>query len=131
MLIASKRVAGKKTPYPKVVKNFGTVATEEDALKLKATAQQYLELTLTKDNQAELKNITPLVINFGKDISSCTTEIIGFKHIYEQLFNSIFPNTGLKKVGNAILKKLAIMRIIKLKSKRYTANMANNFGYYI
>ena len=37
MLITSERVAGKKTPYPKVVKNFGTVATEEEALKLAAT----------------------------------------------------------------------------------------------
>lgn len=129
LLIASERRTGKNLPYPKVVKNFGTVTTEEEALKLKDIAQQYMvSISSAIEQNNSTKNVS-LIIKSANDILSCTTEIIGFKNIYEGLFDSIFSNLDLKNIGKSTLKQLSIMRIIKPKSKRYTANIASNFSY--
>ena len=70
-----------------------------------------------------------LTIRSGQDITSCYSETIGFKDLYGKLFKKIFIDTGLHNISNTMLGELAVMRIIKPKSKLYTANISNNFGY--
>lgn len=132
LLIASERVSGGQ-PYPRIIKHFGVAKTEQELSNLKIIAQQYLDYIIANNNSIPTSIIPTepkmLTIKSSKDITSCSCEIIGFKDIYGKLFKKIFTDTGLHNIGNTMLGELAVMRIIKPKSKLYTSNIASNFGY--
>ncbi len=127
LVTVSERIPGKKNPYSRVLKSFGTAKCEEEITKLKAEAEVYCHsISAFKRPKASTES---LVIESAADISSCTTKIKGFHDVYSKLFYSIFSNTNLKPKGNEMLSQLAIMRIIEPKSKNYTANISAQFGY--
>ena len=132
LLIASERVPGGQ-PYPRIIKHFGVVKTEQELSNLKIIAQQYLDSIIAKNDNVIPATIPTepkiLTIRASKDITSCSCEVIGFKDLYGKLFKKIFIDTGLHNISNTMLGELAVMRIIKPKSKLYTANISNNFGY--
>lgn len=127
LLTISERIQGKKNPYSRVLKSFGTAKTDEELAKLKSEAEDYLSNINSIKTQKPF--LDSLVIETAADISSCTTRSTGFHDIYHKLFFSIFADTNLKPKGNNMLSQLSIMRIIEPKSKNYTANIASNFGY--
>jgi transposase len=131
LLVSSERVSGGQ-PYPRIIKHFGVVKTEQELSNLKIIAQQYLDSIIANDNAIPKiisKESKILTIKSSKDINFCYSEIIGFKDLYGKLFKKIFIDTGLHNISNTMLGELAVMRIIKPKSKLYTANISNNFGY--
>lgn len=131
LLISSERVSGGQS-YPRIIKHFGIVKTEQELSNLKIIAQQYLDAIVANNNVIPATIPTDpkfLTIKSSKDITSCSYEITGFKDLYGKLFKKIFIDIGLHSISNAMLGELAVMRIIKPKSKLYTANISNNFGY--
>ena len=127
LLIASERIPGKKNPYSRIIKNFGSTKDEVELIRLKIIAEDYLNNMHSA--KAPKPSIDSLVIETAADISSCTTRVRGFHDVYHKLFSSIFADTSLKPKGNEMLSQLAIMRITEPKSKNYTANISSNFGY--
>jgi transposase len=127
LLISSERLPGKKNPYSRILKSFGSAKTTERLAQLKLLAENYLSsMHSLKTPKASLDS---LVIETAADVSSCTTKVRGFNDIYNKLYSAIFADSSLKTKGNDMLSQLAIMRIIEPKSKNYTANIASNFGY--
>ena len=130
LLVSSERIPGGQS-YPHIIKHFGVVKTEQELSNLKIIAQQYLDSIIADDKVIPKTTSTGseiLTIRSGQDITSCYSETIGFKDLYGKLFKKIFINTGLHGISNTMLGELAVMRIIKPKSKLYTANISNNFG---
>ena len=131
LLVSSERIPGGQS-YPRIIKHFGIVKTEQELSNLKIIAQQYLDSIIADDKVIPKTTSTGseiLTIRSGQDITSCYSETIGFKDLYGKLFKKIFIDTGLHNISNTMLGELAVMRIIKPKSKLYTANISNNFGY--
>ena len=126
-VVESVRIVGSKYPRPRLLKSFGSASTNTEIEALKLKAQEYLDSLPAI--QFKPSTIGELVIRAESDISSCTSTIMGFKDIFNKLYNDIFHSTTLKTKGNDMLSQLAIMRIIEPKSKNYTANIASDFGY--
>ena len=127
LLTISERLPGKKNPYSRVLKSFGTAKSEQEIAKLKSEAEDYFN---SMHSEKKLKApLDSLVIESPADISSCTARVKGFHDVYHKLFSSIFSDTNLKPKGNDMLSQLAVMRIIEPKSKNYTAHIASQFGY--
>jgi len=125
-LIESIRMAGKKQPRPRLIKSFGSSSDHQEIKMLREQAQVYL------DNLPSVQAISStqgeLVIRSAEDVESCSVIITGFKTVFNSLYNDIFAATGLKDKGNKILCDIATMRIAAPKSKRATANIADDFG---
>jgi transposase len=129
LLISSRRIPGRKTPYPTVVKHFGSAQDSIKVNELKMAAKAYMEASCALEvNKGESE---VLRIEGGHDIYSCEVKRVGFDHIYGELFKSIFHDIGLKTKGINILKELVVMRIAKPKSKHYTASISEQFGYHL
>lgn len=128
LLIASKRIEGKKHPQAIVIKSFGSTFDKEKLKKLVKEATTY------KANHAVTTNLG----NSNKkhhyicteQIDSCKVCTIGFRYFYGSIFDKYFYTALPKKINKQTLKDLSILRIGAPASKLNTSKQANNLGVF-
>lgn len=120
-LIHSVREEGKNHASSKVVKCFGSSADEATIEKWRLEGEKLKEELNNNSNKITL----PRNLN---EILSCTTEELGSKYLYSEIFKLFFSNLKLKNVNLETLMDLVVMRIIKPVSKLKTANISETFG---
>jgi transposase len=123
LLMTGERVAGKKHPVSRIIKNFGS---ERDINKLRLLVEKaeaykaHLELTSPKAKT--------LKITSDLDLKSCCSYNTGFSDVYGNGFDRIFSKLALKEHIKDKLRKLVIMRIASPASKLRTTQLALEYG---
>jgi transposase len=141
-ILESVRIPGQKNPKSMVMMTFGSGGTLEEVEYLKGRARAYLDGLeregSPRDSRASFAKHTPngektfevpggVLLQYGENISSCTSHIKGFNDVFGLLYDRIFTKTGLQSKGNRMMKDLAIMRIAHPKSKNFTAQIAKEY----
>lgn len=124
LLEISERVAGKKYPVSRTIKNFGSARGKRAIAELVTQAEAY---------KSKLESLSPkpqtLKISSELDLKSCRSYNAGFSDVYGKNFDTVFAKTDvLNPHLNERLRDLIVMRIASPASKLKTANVANEYN---
>jgi len=125
MLVRGDRVAGKKHPISRMIRNFGTTADKTELESLIAQAEAYRVYLLANAPQTS----RTLRLTSDVDLKFCRSFNIGFNDVFGCFFDKIFHVLALKPHHLIEFKKLIIMRIASPASKRKTTRLACDFGF--
>jgi transposase len=123
MLVAGERIAGKKHPIPKTIRNFGSARNKKAIALLIKQAEEYkanLEVTSPK--------VKTLRLSSDLDIKSCLSYNTGFADVYGLMFDSVFNKINLKPILIKQLRDLVVMRIASPASKLKTSKLSTEYG---
>jgi transposase len=123
LVVGERKKTGKKYPYPRIIKNFGTSDNSSEIENLIQQAEEYkkhLQLTSPK--------ATTLKITSDRDIKFCDSFNVGFLDVYGKIFNDIFSEINLKSHELKKLRDVIVMRIANPASKRKTAMISREYG---
>ena len=125
LLLTGERKPGRKHVVSRMIKNFGSVSSnnEDELKKLIQQAEEYKKhLMLVSPKARTLKITSP------RDIRSCSSCNVGFLDVYGKLFKDIFSSLNLKPHELKKLHDLIVMRIASPASKRKTAMISREYG---
>ncbi|MFA4937526.1 MAG: IS1634 family transposase [Patescibacteria group bacterium] len=123
LLQIGERIADKKYPVSRTIKNFGSARGHKQITALTKQAETY---------KARLETLSPkpqtLKISSDLDMKSCRSFNTGFSDIYGQAFNNTFASLTLKPNLINQLRDLVIMRVAAPASKLRTTQLSAEYG---
>jgi transposase len=123
MLVTGDRLAGKKHPVSRIIKNFGHASNETELNDLIQQAQAYKEYLVSHAPRARALRIAS-----DADLKSCRSFNVGFSDVYGCFFKKAFDGLPLKINHIKQLQDLIVMRIASPASKRKTVQLSHEFG---
>lgn len=122
-MITGERLAGKKHPASRVIKNFGFAKDEKTLNLLIQEAHTYKEQLEKNNPKAKI-----LKLSSPGDLEMCISFNIGFSDVYGKAFSEAFSALNLKPLFLSQCKDLILMRIAAPASKRKTVQLAKEYG---